>query len=98
MIAEAIGVLAICVDPLDKAKETQKETGAALPIAYGVPIKQTAESIGAFYDATSTHTAPYLHSTGFVFGPDGKAVALVFSSSAIGSLAWQDVLALVQYH
>ena len=45
---EGIGVLAVSVDPLDKAKETQKETGAAFPIAYGVPVKETAEAIGAF--------------------------------------------------
>jgi peroxiredoxin len=59
--AEGIGVLAVSVDPLDKAKETQQETGAAFPIAYGVPVRETAESIGAFYDAAPAHTAPYLH-------------------------------------
>jgi len=95
--AEGIGVLAVSVDSLDHAKETRKETGATFPIAYGVPVKETAEAIGAFYDAAPTHTAPYLHSTGFVLGPDGKVVVSVYSSSAIGRLAWQDVLALVQY-
>ncbi len=94
---EGIGVLAVSVDPLDKAKETRKDTGATFPIAYGVPVKETAEAIGAFYDAAPTHTAPYLHSTGFVLGPDGKVVVSVYSSSAIGRLAWQDVLAMVQY-
>jgi peroxiredoxin len=95
--AEGIGVLGVSVDPLDQAKETRKETGALFPIAYGVPVKETAEAIGAFYDAAPTHTAPYLHSTGFVLGPDGKVVVSVYSSSAIGRLAWKDVLALVQY-
>jgi len=97
LTAEGIGVLAVSVDPLDKARETQKETGAAFPIAYGVPVKETAEAIGAFYDAAPTHTAPYLQSTGFVLGPDGKVVVEVYSSSAIGRLAWQDVVALVKY-
>ena len=95
--AEGIGVVAISVDPLDKARETQRETSAAFPIAYGVPVKETAAAIGAFYDAAPAHTAPYLHSTGFVLGPDGKVVVSVYSSSAIGRLAWQDVLALVKY-
>jgi len=95
--AEGIGVLAISVDPLDKAKETQKETGATFPIAYGVLVKETAETVGAFYNATPTHTAPYLQSTGFILGPDGKVVVSVYSSGAIGRLAWQDVLALVQH-
>jgi peroxiredoxin len=61
--AEGIGVLAISVDPLEKAKETQKETGATFPIAYGVPVKETAEAVGAFYDAAPTHTASYIQST-----------------------------------
>ena len=95
--AEGIGVLAISVDPLEKAKETQKETGATFPIAYGVPVKETAEVIGAFYDAAPTHTAPYLQSTGFILGPDGRVVVAVYSSGAIGRLTWPDVLALVQH-
>ena len=95
--AEGIGVLAISVDPLEKAKETQKETGATFPIAYGVPVKETAEVIGAFYDAAPTHTAPYLQSTGFILGPDGRVVVAVYSPGAIGRLTWPDVLALVQH-
>ena len=94
--AEGVGVLAISVDPLDKAKETQKETGATFPIAYGVPVKETAEAVGAFYNATPTHTPPYLQSTGFILGPDGKVLVSVYSSGAIGRLVWQDVLAIVQ--
>jgi peroxiredoxin len=97
LTAEGIDVLAISVDPLDKAKETQKETGATFPIAFGVPVKETSEAIGAFYDDAPVHTAPYIHSTGFVLGPDGKVVVSVYSSSAIGRLVWQDILVLVQY-
>ena len=97
LTAEGIGVLAISVDPLDKAQETQKEAGAMFPIAYGVPVKETAEIIGAFYDATPTHTAPYLQSTNFILGPDGKVVVSVYSSGAIGRLMWQDVLAFVPH-
>jgi peroxiredoxin len=96
LTAEGIGVLAISVDPLEKAKETQKETGATFPIAYGVPVKETAEAVGAFYNSAPTHTAPYLQSTGFIVGPDGRVVVSVYSSGAIGRLTWQDVLALVQ--
>src|SRR5277367_6799881 len=97
LTAEGIGVLAASVDSLDKAKEIQKSTGATFPIAYGLPVKETAETIGAFFDAAPAHTAPYIQSTGFVLAPDGKIVVSVYSSSAIGRLAWQDVLGLVQY-
>ncbi len=95
--AEGIGVMAISVDSLEDSKKTQAETGARFPIAYGAPVKETVEAIGAFYDAAPAHTAPYIQSTGFLVGPDGKVVVSVYSSSAIGRLAWQDVLALVQY-
>ena len=97
LTSEGIGVLAVSVDSLEKSKETQKETGATFPIAYGVPVKETAEAIGAFYDSAPSHTAPYIHSTGFLVAPDGKIVVSVYSSSAIGRLIWQDVLTMVQY-
>ena len=97
LTAEEIGVLAVSVDPLDKARSTQLETGATFPIAYDVPVKETAEAIGAFYDAAPTHTAPYLEATGFVLGPGGKILVSVYSSGAIGRLVWQDVLAFVQH-
>ena len=97
LTVEGIGVLAISVDPLDKAQEAQKEAGAMFPIAYGVPVKETAETIGAFYNASPTHTAPYLQSTNFILGPDGKVVVSVYSSGAIGRLMWQDVLSYVQH-
>jgi peroxiredoxin len=97
LTAEGIGVLSASVDSLEKAKETQASTGATFPIAYGLPAKETAAAIGAFYDAAPAHTAPYIQSTGFVLAPDGKIVVSVYSSGAIGRLVWQDVLGLVQY-
>jgi peroxiredoxin len=95
--AEEIGVLSASVDSLEKAKETQASTGATFPIAYGLPVKETAVAIGAFYDPAPTHTAPYIQSTGFVLAPGGKIVVSVYSSGAIGRLVWQDVLGLVRY-
>jgi len=96
--AEGIGVLAVSVDSLEKSKETQAETGATFPIAYGASAKETAQAIGAFYDAAPSHVpAPYIHSTGFVLNPEGRIVVSVYSSGAIGRLNWQDVLPLVQY-
>ena len=95
--AEGIGVLSASVDTLQKARETQASTGATFPIAYGLPMIETAAAIGAFYDPAPSHTAPYLQSTGFVLAPDGTIVVSVYSSGAIGRMVWQDVLGLVQY-
>jgi peroxiredoxin len=97
LTAEGIGVLSASVDNLEKAKETQESTGATFPIAYGLQVAETAATIGAFYDPSPAHTAPYIQSTGFVLAPDGKIVVSVYSSGAIGRLVWQDVLGLVQY-
>lgn len=97
LTAEGIGVLSASVDTLDKARETQASTGAKFPIAYGLPVKETAAAIGAFYDPAPSHTAPHLQATGFVVGPDGTIAVSLYSSGAIGRLVWQDVLGLVQY-
>ena len=97
LAAEGIGVLSASVDSLEKARETQASTGATFPIAYGLPVKETAAVIGAFYDPTPAHTAPYIQSTGFVLGPEGRIVVSVYSSGAIGRLVWQDVLGLVRH-
>ena len=97
LMAEGIGVLSASVDSIEKAKETQASTGATFPIAYGLPVKETAAAIGAFYDPAPAHTGPYIQSTGFVLAPDGRIIVSVYSSGAIGRLVWQDVLGLVQY-
>lgn len=95
--AEGVGVVAASVDPLEKAREIQKSTGATFPIAYDLRADETAEAIGAFYDAAPVHMASYIQSTGFLLSPEGKVVVSVYSSGAIGRLGWQDVLGLVQY-
>lgn len=97
LTAEGIGVIAASVDGIDHARETKARTGATFPIAYGLPVIETAEAIGAFYDPAPSFTAPYIQSTGFLLGPDGRVVVSVYSSGGIGRLVWQDVLALVRY-
>ncbi len=95
--AEDIGVVAASVDAREKAEETRAQTGAQFPIAYGLPVEETAKTIGAFYDDHPAHTAPYIQATGFIINPKGKVVLSVYSSGAIGRLTWQDALGLVQY-
>lgn len=97
LAAEDIGVAAISVDSLEQSMKTQKQTGATFPIAYGLDFKAAAQKTGAFYDANRPNAAPYLHSTGFVVDPQNKVIVSVYSSGAIGRLAWQDVLGLVKY-
>ena len=95
--AEGIGVLALSAEPMAEALETQKLTGATFPIAYGVPVRETAEATGAFFEPAPTHTSPFLQSTGFVLGPDRRVMVSAYSSGVLGRITWQDVLALVPH-
>ena len=97
LAAEDIGVLAASVDSLEKAEEAAGKSGAQFPIAYDLSIEEIGKATGAFYDADPSDKPPYIHATGFVINPKGKVILSVYSSGAIGRLAWQDVLALVKY-
>ena len=97
LAAEGIGVIAASADDIDHARETKARTGATFPIGSGLPVIETADTIGAFYDPAPSWTSPYIQSTGFLLGPDGRVAMSVYSSGAIGRLVWQDVLGLVRY-
>jgi len=91
---EDIVVVAASTDPLEKAKETVSEHALTLPVGYGLPLKETAATFGAFYD----ERRGILHATGFVIKPDRTIAVAQYSSGPIGRLVWQDVLGLVQFY
>ncbi len=94
LLAEGIITIAASTDPLEKARETVVEHALAFPVGYGLPLKETARDLGAFYDA---HRG-VLHATGFVIRPDRRIAVAQYSSGPIGRLVWQDVLGLVQFY
>jgi hypothetical protein len=65
-----------------------------MPIGYGLPLKDTAAALGAFYE----EKRGVLHATGFVVRPDRMIAVAQYSSGPIGRLVWQDVLGLVQHY
>ncbi len=87
-------VVAASTDPLDKAKETVSENSLTFPVGYGLPLKETAASLGAFYEQRRN----ILQATGFLVKPDKTIVVSQYSSGPIGRLVWQDVLGLVQFY
>jgi peroxiredoxin len=91
---EDIRVVAASTDPLEKATETVKEHGLTLPVGYGLPLKEIAETVGAFYEERRR----ILQSTGFVIKPDRTIAVAQYSSGPIGRLVWQDILGLVQFY
>jgi hypothetical protein len=92
--AEGIHTIAASTDPQDKAVETVAELGLGLPVGYGLPLKETAAALGAFYE----EKRGVLQSTGFVVRPDRTIAVAQYSSGPIGRLVWQDVLGLVQHY
>ena len=91
---EDITVVAGSTDPLEKAKETVSEHALTFPIGYGLPLKETAAALGAFYEERRN----ILQSTGFVLRPDKTIAVSQYSSGPIGRLVWQDILGLVQFY
>jgi hypothetical protein len=65
-----------------------------LPVGYGLPLKETAAALGAFYE----EKRGVLQSTGFVVRPDRTIAVAQYSSGPIGRLVWQDVQGLVQHY
>ena len=91
---EGITVVAASTDPVEKAKETVSEHSLTFPVGYGLPMKETAAALGAFYEERRT----ILQATGFVMKPDKTIVVSQYSSGPIGRLVWQDILGLVQFY
>jgi len=87
-------VLAASADPVDKAGETVAEHALTFPVGYGLPLKDTARLLGAFYDPQRG----ILQATGFVVKPDRTIAVAQYSSGPIGRLVWQDVLGVVRFH
>jgi len=81
-------------DPIEKAKETVSEHSLTLPVGYGLPVKETAATFGAFHE----ERRGFLQASGFVVKPDKTIAVAQYSSGPIGRLVWQDILGLVQFY
>jgi peroxiredoxin len=91
---EGITVVAASTDPLEKARGTVADHSLSYPIGYGLPLRETAATLGAFFD----EKREFLQATGFVVKPDGTIAVAQYSSGPIGRLVWQDVVGLVQFY
>ena len=91
---EGISVVAASTDPVEKAKETVSEHSLRFPVGYGLPMKETASTLGAFYEERRN----ILQATGFITKPDKTIVVSQYSSGPIGRLVWQDILGLIQHY
>jgi len=90
---EHVRLLALSVDPLDKAKETVEQLKLDFPVAYGLEVPRDADQIGAFWE----ERRKIIHATNFVLDPKGKVVDASYSTGPIGRIVAADALGHIQF-
>ena len=90
--ARDISVIALSVDPLEKAREIVEESKLEFPLAYGLKVPEDAERVGAWWDVKR----PMVQPSEFILSNPGKVVSATYSTGPIGRLNADDVLRLLQ--
>lgn len=90
---ENVDILALSVDPIDKAKKTVEKLQLAFPIAYGLAVRRDAERMGAFWDDRRKIIQP----ANFVLDSDKKVVDASYSIGPIGRIVAADALSHIQF-
>jgi hypothetical protein len=85
-------VIALSVDPLDKAKEMVERTGATFPIGYGLKVPEDADKVGAYWE----ERRGIIHATNFTIGSDGKVLQACFATGPIGRIVAVDALSSIR--
>lgn len=90
---EALGakVIAVSVDPEDKAKEMADEV--SFPVAFGA-TRADGDAVGAWWGEPQNIIQP----AEFVIGDDGKVVFSSYSSGPIGRMDADEVVKLVTFY
>ena len=89
---EKVDVIALSVDPLDKAKEMVTKVGATFPIAYGLKVPEDADKVGAHWEARRQ----IIHATNFIIDCDRKVTQACYSIGPIGRIVAEDALRSIQ--
>jgi peroxiredoxin len=88
---ENVEVVALSVDPLDKAKETVNKL-TTFPVVYG-QVPRDADKIGAFWE----ERRKIIHATNFILDSDKKVVDASYSIGPIGRIVAADALSHIQF-
>jgi len=89
-----VAVIAASTDSEENTRELARRTGATFPLGYGLPLHETAASLGAYYEDRRS----ILHATGFLLRPDHTVAVATYSSGPIGRIAPDDVRRLVRFY
>jgi peroxiredoxin len=90
---ENVNIVALSVDPLDKAKETVDKLQLTFPVAYELEVPRDAEKIGAFWNERRRIIQP----ANFVLDSDKKVVDASYSVGPIGRIVAADALSHIQF-
>jgi hypothetical protein len=85
-------VIALSVDPLDKAKEMAERVKASFPLAYGLEVPRDAEKVGAYWE----ERRKIIHATNFIIDGDKKVTQACFATGPIGRIVAEDALRSIQ--
>ena len=91
--AADVSVVALSVDPLDKARELAEQNHLEFPLAYGLTVPEDAQRIGAWWD----EKRPMIQPSEFLLGEGGRILSATYSSGPIGRVKAEDALTLVRF-
>ena len=89
---ENVDIVALSVDPLEKAQEMAEKVKATFPIGYGLEVPRDADKVGAYWE----ERRKIIHATNFILGPDGKVTQACFATGPIGRIVADDALRSIQ--
>ena len=90
---ENVDVVALSVDPPDKARETVEKLQLTFPVAYGLEVPRDAEKVGAFWE----ERRKIIHATGFILDSDKRVVDACYSIGPIGRITAADAVSHIQF-
>jgi peroxiredoxin len=90
---ENVDLVALSVDPIDKAKETVDKLQLTFAVVYGLEVPRDAEKIGAFWE----ERRKIIHATNFIIDADKKVCDASYSIGPIGRITAADALSHIQF-
>lgn len=90
---ENVGLLALSVDPWEKAKEMVEQLHLDFPVAYGLEVPRDAEKIGAFWE----ERRGIFHATDFILNAERKVVHASYSTGPLGRISAKEALSIMQF-
>lgn len=89
---ENVDIIALSVDPIDKAKEMAERVKATFSIGYGLQVPRDADKVGAYWE----ERRKIIHATNFIIDADKKVTQACFATGPIGRIVAEDALRSVQ--